>query len=246
MSAITRQRTSSSASARALRIVLEVQDASSHSSLVDVCERLRQQTTCKDFALSQPGTADAKAYHKLRAQPFTVDANLARRLARALLRGGSAATADGDSLRGGSAATTDGDRKIFSAIWATRAAERACVAIGVLQGATAPLVEAGVPAALVFALRCAVEASDAARTSLFATAILALLHAIDFSDKASRLEISNQLVQAGFIQVASTVAATRGDAMSSLRGVVFYAFSKLNLLSWPSMYCLPRRSSPTF
>ena len=122
----------------------------------------------------------------------------------------------------------------------------ACVAHAVLQGATAPLVEAGVPAALVFALRCAVEASDAARTSLFATAILALLHAIDFSDKASRLEISNQLVQAGFIQVASTVAATRGDAMSSLRGVVFYAFSKLNLLSWPSMYCLPRRSSPTF
>lgn len=206
---------------------------------MDVCERLRQQTTCKDFALSQPGTADATAHHKLSAQPFTVDAKLARSLARALLRGGSAATTDGDSLRGGSAATTDGDGKSFSAIWAARAAERACVAIGVLQGATAPLVEASVPAALVFALRCAVEASDAARASLFATAILTLLHAIDFSDKASRLEISNQLVQAGFIQVASTVAATRGDAMSRLRNTLFCAFSKLNLLSWPSMYCLP-------
>ena len=124
-----------------------MQDASSHSSLVDVCERLRQQTTCKDFALSQPGTADATAHHKLSAQPFTVDAKLARSLARALLRGGSAATTDGDSLRGGSAATTDGDSlrggsaattdgdgKSFSAIWAARAAERACVAIGVLQG----------------------------------------------------------------------------------------------------------------
>ena len=145
------------------------------------------------------------------------------------------------------------DSQSFSAIWAARAAERACVACCVLQRATAPLVEAGVPAALVYALRCAVETSDArAQPKLYAATIVALLDFDNFPreepdeetgfrgiDEASRLEISNQLVQAGFLQVVSTVATTRGEETSDLRCNVFYGFTKLTLLSWPTLYSLP-------
>ena len=237
MDSNTRQRTSDDDTAtRALRIVLQQQDLSSYT---DVCEALQQQATSKDFALSRPGRAEASHHHDLVAKPINVDAKLARRLARALVSGGSA--------------TTDGDSQSFSAIWAARAAERACVACCVLQRATAPLVEAGVPAALVYALRCAVEASDArAQPKLYAATIVALLDYDNFPrqepdedtgyrglDEFSRLEISNQLVQAGFLQVTSAVATTRGEETSGLRHSVFYAFQKLCLLSWPSLYGLP-------
>ena len=235
MDSNTRQRTSNDdATTRALRIVLQQQDLSSYT---DVCEALQQQATSKEFALSRPGRAEAMRYHELVAKPITVDARLARRLARALVSG----------------ASTDGDSQSFSAIWAARAAERACVACCVLQRATAPFVEAGVPAALVYALRCAVEASDArAQPDLYAATIVALLDFDNFPreepdeetgyrgiDEASRLEISNQLVQAGFLQVVSTVATTRGEETSDLRHNVFYGFTKLTLLSWPTLYSLP-------
>ena len=235
MNSSTRQRTSNDdATTRALRIVLQQQDLSSYT---DVCEALQQQATSKEFALSRPGRAEAMRYHELVAKPINVDARLARRLARALVSG----------------ASTDGDSQSFSAIWAARAAERACVACCVLQRATAPFVEAGVPAALVYALRCAVEASDArAQPDLYAATIVALLDFDNFPrqepdeetgyrglDEFSRLEISNQLVQAGFLQVTSAVATTRGEEMSGLRNSVFYGFTRLTLLSWPSLYGLP-------
>ena len=234
MNSNTRQRTSNDdTTRRALRIVLQQQDL---SSCTDVCEALQQQATSKDFALSRPGRAEAMRYHYLVAKPINVDAKLARRLARALVSGGSA--------------TTDGDSQSFSAIWAARAAERACVACCVLQRATAPLVEAGVPAALVYALRCAVEASDTrAQPKLYAATIVALLDEDNFPamdapsptgiEEMAKIEISNQLVQAGFLQVASVVATTRGKETSGLRHSVFYAFQKLCLLSWPSLYGLP-------
>ena len=236
MNSNTRQRTSNDdTTTRALRIVLQQQDL---SSCTDVCEALQQQATSKEFALSRPGRAEVTHY-KLPAKSINVDAQHARRLARALVSGGSA--------------TTDGDSQSFSAIWAARAAERACVACCVLQRATAPLVEAGVPAALVYALRCAVEASDArAQPKLYAATIVALLDYDNFPrqepdedtgyrglDEFSRLEISNQLVQAGFLQVVSTVATTRGEETSDLRCNVFYGFTKLTLLSWPTLYSLP-------
>ena len=226
MNSNTRQRTSNDdTTTRALRIVLQQQDLSSYT---DVCEALQQQATSKDFALSRPGRAEASHHHELVAKPKNVDAKLARRLARALVSGGSA--------------TTDGDSQSFSAIWAARAAERACVACHVLQRATAPLVEAGVPAALVYALRCAVEASDArAQPKLYAATIVALLDEDNFPamdapsptgiEEMAKIEISNQLVQAGFLQVASVVATTRGKETSGLRHSVFYAFQKLCLLS---------------
>ena len=231
----TRQRTSNDdTTTRALRIVLQQQDLSRYT---DVCEALQQQATSKEFALSRPGRAEANFY-RLPAKPINVDAQHARRLARALVSGGSA--------------TTDGDSQSFSAIWAARAAERACVACCVLQRATAPLVEAGVPAALVYALRCAVEASDArGQPKLYAATIAALLNYDNFRHpeadeetgyrdiEPSWLEISNQLVQAGFLQEVSTVATTRGKETSGLRHSVFYAFQKLCLLSWPSLYGLP-------
>ena len=225
MNSNTRQRTSNDdTTTSALRIVLQQQDLSSYT---DVCEALQQQATSKDFALSRPGRAEASHHHDLVAEPINVDAKLARRLARALVSGGSA--------------TTDGDSQSFSAIWAARAAERACVACCVLQRATAPLVEAGVPAALVYALRCAVEASDArAQPKLYAATIVALLDEDNFPDEEmAKIEISNQLVQAGFLQVTSAVATTRGEETSGLRHSVFYAFQKLCLLSWPSLYGLP-------
>ena len=237
MNSNTRQRTSNDdTTRRALRIVLQQQDL---SSCTDVCEALQQQATSKDFALSRPGRAEAMRYHYLVAKPINVDAKLARRLARALVSGGSA--------------TTDGDSQSFSAIWAARAAERACVACCVLQRATAPLVEAGVPAALVYALRCAVEASDArAQPKLYAATIVTLLDFDNYPlpeadeetgyrglDETCRLEISNQLVQAGFLQVTSAVATTRGEETSGLRSAVFYGFTKLTLLSWPTLYGLP-------
>ena len=235
MNSSTRQRTSNDdATTRALRIVLQQQDLSSYT---DVCEALQQQATSKEFALSRPGRAEAMRYHELVAKPINVDARLARRLARALVSG----------------ASTDGDSQSFSAIWAARAAERACVACCVLQRATAPFVEAGVPAALVYALRCAVEASDArAQPDLYAATIVALLDFDNFPrqepdeetgyrglDEFSRLEISNQLVQAGFLQVTSAVATTRDEETSGLRNSVFYGFTRLTLLSWPSLYGLP-------
>ena len=236
MDSNTRQRTSNDTTTSALRIVLQQQDLSSYT---DVCEALQQQATSKDFALSRPGRAEAKFY-RLPAKPINVDAQHARRLARALVSGGGSAT-------------TDGDSQSFSAIWAARAAERACVACCVLQRATAPLVEAGVPAALVYALRCAVEASDArAQPKLYAATIVALLDYDNFPrqepdedtgyrglDEFSRLEISNQLVQAGFLQVTSAVATTRGEETSGLRNSVFYGFTRLTLLSWPTLYGLP-------
>ena len=233
MDSNTRQRTSNDdTTTRALRIVLQQQDL---SSCTDVCEALQQQATSKEFALSRPGRAEVTHY-KLPAKSINVDAQHARRLARALVSGGSA--------------TTDGDSQSFSAIWAARAAERACVACCVLQRATAPLVEAGVPAALVYALRCAVEASDApAQPKLYAATIAALLNYDNFPamdapsptgiEEMAKIEISNQLVQAGFLQVVSTVATTRGKETSGLRHSVFYAFQKLCLLSWPSLYGLP-------
>ena len=236
MNSNTRQRTSNDdTTTRALRIVLQQQDL---SSCTDVCEALQQQATSKEFALSRPGRAEVTHY-KLPAKSINVDAQHARRLARALVSGGSA--------------TTDGDSQSFSAIWAARAAERACVACCVLQRATAPLVEAGVPAALVYALRCAVEASDArAQPKLYAATIVALLDYDNFPrqepdedtgyrglDEFSRLEISNQLVQAGFLQVTSAVATTRGEETSGLRNSVFYGFTRLTLLSWPTLYGLP-------
>ena len=235
MNSNTRQRTSNDdTTTSALRIVLQQQDLSSYT---DVCEALQQQATSKDFALSRPGRAEASHHHDLVAKPINVDAKLARRLARALVSGGGSAT-------------TDGDSQSFSAIWAARAAERACVACCVLQRATAPLVEAGVPAALVYALRCAVEASDApAQPKLYAATIAALLNYDNFPamdapsptgiEEMAKIEISNQLVQAGFLQVVSTVATTRGEETSGLRHSVFYAFQKLCLLSWPSLYGLP-------
>ena len=240
----TRQRTSDDDTAtRALRIVLQQNDLSHRT---EVCEALQQQATSKDFALSRPGLAGVqhwtavKPKHMLVATLTTGRApRLARRLAKALV------SVD--------YATTDGDDQSFSAIWAARAAERACVACCVLQRATAPLVEAGVPAALVYALRCAVETSDArAQPKLYAATIVALLDFDNFPreepdeetgyrgiDEASRLEISNQLVQAGFLQVVSTVATTRGEETSDLRCNVFYGFTKLTLLSWPTLYSLP-------
>ena len=231
----TRQRTSNDdTTTRALRIVLQQQDLSSYT---DVCEALQQQATSKDFALSRPGRAEASHHHELVAKPKNIDAKLARRLARALVSGGGSAT-------------TDGDSQSFSAIWAARAAERACVACCGLQRATAPLVEAGVPAALVYALRCAVEASDArAQPKLYAATIVALLDEDNFPamdapsptgiEEMAKIEISNQLVQAGFLQIVSTVATTRGEETSGLRHSGFYAFEKLCLLSWPSLYGLP-------
>ena len=237
MNSNTRQRTSNDDTTTcALRIVLQKQDLSSYT---DVCEALQQQATSKEFALSRPGRAEAMHYHRIVAKPINVDFRLARRLARALVSG----------------ASTDGDSQSFSAIWAARAAERACVACCVLQRATAPFVEAGVPAALVYALRCAVEASDVrAQPDLYASTIVALLNYDNFPspepdeetgyrgiDDASRLEISNQLIQAGFLQVVSTVATTRGEETSELRSNVFYAFQKLTLLSWPSLYGLPAK-----
>ena len=125
MNSNTRQRTSNDDTTTcALRIVLQKQDLSSYT---DVCEALQQQATSKEFALSRPGRAEAMHYHRIVAKPINVDARLARRLARALVSGGGSAT-------------TDGDSQSFSAIWAARAAERACVACCVLQRATAPLV----------------------------------------------------------------------------------------------------------
>mmetsp|Transcript_24858 Transcript_24858/g.64515 ORF Transcript_24858/g.64515 Transcript_24858/m.64515 type:complete len:579 (-) Transcript_24858:42-1778(-) len=241
MNSNTRQKISNDDTAtRALRIVLQQQDLSSR---LDVCEALQQQATSKDFALSRPGfaTVTCRSEHGRLPKPIDVDARLARRLAKALVSGDSA--------------TRDGDGQSFSAIWAARAAERACVACCVLQRATAPLVEAGVPAALVYALRCAVEATDArAQPELYAATIAALLNYDNFPspepdeetgyrgiDDASRLEISNQLIQAGFLQVVSTVATTRGEETSELRSNVFYAFQKLTLLSWPSLYGLPAK-----
>ena len=232
MNSNTRQRTSNDDTTTcALRIVLQKQDLSSYT---DVCEALQQQATSKEFALSRPGRAEAMHYHRIVAKPINVDFRLARRLARALVSG----------------ASTDGDSQSFSAIWAARAAERACVACCVLQRATAPFVEAGVPAALVYALRCAVEASDArAQPKLYAATIVALLDEDNFPamdapsptgiEEMAKIEISNQLVQAGFLQVVSTVATTRGEETSGLRHSVFYAFQKLCLLSWPSLYGLP-------
>ena len=235
MNSNTRQRTSNDDTTTcALRIVLQKQDLSSYT---DVCEALQQQATSKEFALSRPGRAEAMHYHRIVAKPINVDFRLARRLARALVSG----------------ASTDGDSQSFSAIWAARAAERACVACCVLQRATAPLVEAGVPAALVYALRCAVEASDArAQPKLYAATIVTLLNFDNYPlpeadeetgyrglDETCRLEISNQLVQAGFLQVTSAVATTRGEEMSGLRNSVFYGFTRLTLLSWPTLYGLP-------
>ena len=144
----TRQRTSDDDTAtRGLRIVLQQNDLSHRT---EVCEALQQQATSKDFALSRPGLAGVqhwtavKPKHMLVATLTTGRApRLARRLAKALV------SVD--------YATTNDDSQSFSAIWAARAAERACVACCVLQRATKPLVEAGVPAALVYALRCAVE-----------------------------------------------------------------------------------------
>ena len=239
MNSNTRQKISNDDTAtRALRIVLQQQDLSSR---LDVCEALQQQATSKDFALSRPGfaTVTCRSEHGRLPKPIDVDARLARRLAKALVSGDSA--------------TRDGDGQSFSAIWAARAAERACVACCVLQRATAPFVEAGVPAALVYALRCAVEASDArAQPDLYAATIVALLDFDNFPrqepdeetgyrglDEFSRLEISNQLVQAGFLQVTSAVATTRDEETSGLRNSVFYGFTRLTLLSWPSLYGLP-------
>ena len=240
----TRQRISDDDTAtRALRIVLQQNDLSHRT---EVCEALQQQATSKDFALSRPGVAGVQSWtavkpkHMLVATLTTGRApRLARRLAKALV------SVD--------YATTNDDSQSFSAIWAARAAERACVACCVLQRATAPLVEAGVPAALVYALRCAVETSDArAQPKLYAATIVALLDFDNFPreepdeetgfrgiDEACRLEISNQLVQAGFLQVVSTVATTRGEETSDLRHNVFYGFTKLTLLSWPTLYSLP-------
>ena len=230
----TRQRTSDDDTAtRALRIVLQQNDLSHRT---EVCEALQQQATSKDFALSRPGVAGVQSWtavkpkHMLVATLTTGRApRLARRLAKALV------SVD--------YATTNDDSQSFSAIWAARAAERACVACCVLQRATAPLVEAGVPAALVYALRCAVETSDArAQPKLYAATIVALLDEDNFPDvdeEMANIEISNQLVQAGFLQVVSTVATTRGEETSGLRHSVFYAFQKLCLLSWPSLYGLP-------
>ena len=149
---------------------------------------------------------------------------LARRLARALVSG----------------ASTDGDSQSFSAIWAARAAERACVACCVLQRADRARSSAGVPAALVYALRCAVEASDArAQPDLYAATIVALLDFDNFPrqepdeetgyrglDEFSRLEISNQLVQAGFLQVTSAVAMTRGEETSGYAAAAFSTGSR--------------------
>ena len=253
----TAKRTPSSASTRdaALRVVLEVVDEKGRG-FVPTLERLGQQATCKAFALCDVGIAtnavrDGTFAHRS-AGPKTVDAAIAQRLAAAL---DSAAV----KPEGGAGTQT------FAVAWATRAAERAAVACSVLRNATAPLMAADVHVALVRALRRSVEASDP-RAPLYAQAIAALLCEVELApeglsssengmiegtvDRAAvrafvaahdkrKNDLSDQLVEAGLMEVVDRAAATRGDATSRLRESMFWLLERLNFLSPTVMARVP-------
>ena len=211
----------------ALRVVLTCTDAFGNG-LLGVKDLVTAEATSHEFALSD-GRFGMRSYvfqPQVAALDLRTSAEICERLVAAL--GGS----------------DDAGASAFAAARASRAPERACVAIAALRGCTENLISAGAIEALVTMVSRAVADRARARASLGLVAIATMLfvhgpHGSNSKDLEPSARVSDAFMDAGLIEVAGVVTATRGPEDFYLRESCFFALVNVQ---WNSPKSLPRVS----